>query len=84
MAEHFAFHREEFICLLICEHSTPLSYSSYIHYILVVNRAEFTMDFCSTDVLSVKKAVNNANFAAGGIIIHSTHRNLFCKDKNKY
>jgi hypothetical protein len=35
------------ICLPIFEHSTPLSYSSFTHYILAINCTQFVMDFSS-------------------------------------
>jgi hypothetical protein len=37
-------------------------------YLSAVNRAQFTMDFRSTYVFSVRKTDNNANFAAVGVI----------------
>jgi hypothetical protein len=57
------------------EYSTPLSYSSFTHYILAVNRrAQFTFPhFRSIRVFSVKKVDSIANFAAGGIINRITH-----------
>jgi hypothetical protein len=42
------------------------------------------MGFRSTRVFSVKKADNSANFAAGGIINHRTHRYSLCRHKNKH
>jgi hypothetical protein len=50
MADHLLFIVN--ICSSIFEHSTSLSYSSFTHYILAVNRAYFTMDFRSAHVLS--------------------------------
>jgi hypothetical protein len=41
------------------------------------------MDFCSTHVFGIKK-VNGANFAAGGIINHSTQHKSLRRDKNKH
>jgi hypothetical protein len=42
------------------------------------------MNLRSTNVFSVKKAVNNASFIAGGIIDRRTRRNSLCRDKNKH
>jgi hypothetical protein len=42
------------------------------------------MDFCSIHVLSAKKLDDSANFAAGGIVNHSTYHNSLCRDKNKH
>jgi hypothetical protein len=40
------------ICSPIFEHCTPLSYSSFTHYILAVNRrVQFTMDFHGANFL---------------------------------
>jgi hypothetical protein len=58
--------------LPIFKHSTPLSYSSFTHYILAINCCWFTIHFHSTHVLSVEKA-DNTNFSAGGIISYRTH-----------
>jgi hypothetical protein len=42
------------------------------------------MDFRSSNVFGVKKADNNANFAAEGLINRRTHHNSLCRDKNKH
>jgi hypothetical protein len=35
MADHFAFHHKHLFAIF--EHSSPLSYSSFTHYILAIN-----------------------------------------------
>jgi hypothetical protein len=53
------------ICSPIFEHSAPLSYSSFTHYIVALNRrAYFTMDYRNAHVFSVKKVDDSANLTA--------------------
>jgi hypothetical protein len=65
-------------------HSTPLSYSSFTHYILAINHTWFVMDFYSTPVFSMKKVDNSTNLTAGRIINHRAHHNSLYWDKNKH
>jgi hypothetical protein len=68
-ADHFALHREHLsYCSPFFEHSTPLTYSSFIHYISAINHTQFMTDLGSTHDFSMKKADNWANYAAGGVI----------------
>jgi hypothetical protein len=73
------------ICSPIFKHSTPMSYSSFTHYILAVNPPRIIHDrLPQHSCFSVKKEDNSANFAAGRIINHRIHHHSLCRDKNKH
>jgi hypothetical protein len=75
MADHFAFHREQFV---------QRPYLNIQHHCITVpslilarkRREQFPMDFRNKHVPRVKKA-------AGKIINCGTHRS-YCRDKNKH
>jgi hypothetical protein len=62
---------------------TPISYSSFSHYIFTIIQSHVMIDFHKALVFSVKEVDNSMNFAGDRIVCHRTDYTLLYRDKNK-